>query len=92
MKLTEEAIAARIAAAPEVEPDEWDARMLKAADRDALDPDNDVMPYSEYVDARDYSGQIRLRIPKALHKALAMEAKENGVSLNQYMVYKLSRA
>ena len=43
-----------IAAVPEVEPDEWDMRMLKAADRDALYADNDVMLYDEYVKLRDH--------------------------------------
>ena len=31
-----------------------------------------------------YSGQFRLRIPKILHKQLAEEAEQNGVSMNQY--------
>jgi len=39
----------------------------------------------------EYSGKISLRIPKSLHKKLAEEAKEEGVSLNQYALYKLSR-
>ena len=38
----------------------------------------------------EYSGKISLRIPKSLHKKLAEEAKEEGVSLNQYALYKLS--
>ena len=31
----------------------------------------------------DYSGRFNLRLPKSLHKELAMTAKEEGVSLNQ---------
>ena len=32
-----------------------------------------------------------LRIPRSLHKALKDAAEIEGVSLNQYMIYKLSR-
>lgn len=38
----------------------------------------------------DYSGKLVLRIPRSLHKALKEAAKIEGVSLNQYMIYKLS--
>ncbi len=39
----------------------------------------------------DYSGSFRLRIPKSLHKALADEAKHEGISMNQYCLYLLSK-
>lgn len=32
----------------------------------------------------EYSGQFKLRIPKSLHRTLALHAKEEGVSMNQY--------
>jgi len=38
----------------------------------------------------DYSGKFLIRIPKSLHYKLALEAKQEGVSLNQYATYKLS--
>jgi len=38
----------------------------------------------------EYSGNIRLRLPKSLHKQLAEMAELEGVSLNQYMVSLLS--
>lgn len=34
----------------------------------------------------EYSGQIRLRMPKSLHKDLTIAAEKEGVSLNVYMV------
>lgn len=34
----------------------------------------------------DYSGRVTLRVPKTLHRALAMTAEEEGVSLNQHIV------
>lgn len=41
--------------------------------------------------AEEYSGKFVVRIPKTLHKRLAMEAKNEGVSLNQYAAYKLAK-
>ncbi len=38
-----------------------------------------------------YSGKILARTPKSLHKALMEKAKEEGISLNQLVVYLLSR-
>ena len=43
------------------------------------------------VNEDDYSGKFVLRIPKSLHMKLAIEAGKEGVSLNQYALYKLSR-
>ena len=40
---------------------------------------------------QDYSGKFVVRIPKSLHQALAIEAEREGISLNQYALYKLSR-
>ncbi|MEX2415935.1 MAG: toxin-antitoxin system HicB family antitoxin [Paenibacillaceae bacterium] len=37
------------------------------------------------------SGKIMMRMPKTLHWKLAGEAEQEGVSLNQYMLYKLSQ-
>lgn len=39
----------------------------------------------------DYSGQFKLRLPKSLHRQLALSARREGVSMNQYCVYLLSR-
>ena len=39
----------------------------------------------------DYSGQFKLRIPRSLHRALAEHSQREGVSMNQYCVYLLSR-
>ena len=38
-----------------------------------------------------YSGQFKLRVPKALHKLLSQHAKQEGISMNQYCVYLLTR-
>ena len=39
----------------------------------------------------DYSGKLNIRIPKSLHRILAEKAKEEKVSLNQYINYQLTR-
>lgn len=39
----------------------------------------------------DYSGQFKLRLPKSLHRLLAQRSSEEGVSMNQYCVYLLSK-
>ena len=41
-------------------------------------------------EAENYSGKFVVRIPKTLHKRLAVEADKEGVSLNQLALYKLS--
>ena len=38
----------------------------------------------------EFSGQFKLRIPKSLHKQLAQQAKDEGVSMNQLCMYLLS--
>lgn len=38
-----------------------------------------------------YSGQFKLRIPRSLHRSLAEHSKREGISMNQYCVYLLSR-
>ena len=39
----------------------------------------------------DYSGQFKLRIPKSLHRSLSSHAKAEGISMNQYGLYLLSK-
>lgn len=39
----------------------------------------------------DYSGQFKLRIPKSLHRQLAERSRVEGISMNQYCLYLLSR-
>ncbi len=40
---------------------------------------------------QEYSGQFKLRIPRSLHKSLTEHSKREGISMNQYCVYLLSR-
>ncbi len=47
-----------------------------------------LIPVPEHVE--DYSGKFVVRLPKSLHQRLAIEAKNEGVSLNQLALYKLA--
>lgn len=39
----------------------------------------------------EYSGKLNIRIPKSLHRTLAEKAREEKVSLNQYISYQLAQ-
>lgn len=51
----------------------------------------DGITINEQRDLGGYSGQFKLRIPKSLHKSLAEHSKIEGISMNQYCVYLLSK-
>ena len=38
-----------------------------------------------------YSGQFKLRIPKSLHRQLSEHSKREGISMNQYCLYLLTK-
>ena len=38
-----------------------------------------------------YSGQFKLRIPRSLHRSLDEHSQREGISMNQYCVYLLSK-
>lgn len=40
---------------------------------------------------QNYSGQFKLRLPRSLHRLLAEHSQREGISMNQYCVYLLSR-
>lgn len=86
--LRKEDMAAKLAAIQEAVPDELDQSMIREA---SAVNDGTATPLEEVKSALDFSGKLNIRIPKSLHKRLSLEAKEDGVSLNQYIVYKLSR-
>lgn len=49
------------------------------------------LPIQEPSRTEDYSGQFKLRIPKSLHRALAEHSRAEGISMNQYCLYLLSK-
>ena len=51
----------------------------------------DGIQIAEPRSSDEYSGQFKLRIPKTLHRALAEHARTEGISMNQYCLYLLTR-
>lgn len=51
--------------------------------------DGIAIPEPSHLDK--YSGQFKLRMPRSLHKTLAERSKQEGISMNQYCLYLLSR-
>ena len=51
----------------------------------------DKVTINEPDSVDSYSGQFKLRLPKTLHKTLSEDSKKEGVSMNQYCVYLLSK-
>ena len=51
----------------------------------------DGYPIPEPSSDESYSGQFKIRIPKSLHRQLAMQSKKEGISMNQYCLYLLSQ-
>lgn len=45
----------------------------------------------EPIGDEQFSGNLRVRMPKSLHRELSQAAKLEGVSLNQYLINKLSK-
>ena len=70
---------------PEAEPDQWDLELIKNAEKRK---DNSA---GKTLEEMRYNGKILVRVPKSLHKELVAKAQEEGVSLNQLIVYKLAQ-
>ena len=88
-KLSLEQFEAKLANLPEVDPDEIDLQMIQEANEE---PENaPSISWDDYKATRAHNGRIALRIPKTLHHDLVEAAKEEGVSLNQYCLYKLAQ-
>lgn len=51
----------------------------------------DGTPIATPGSLKNYSGQFKLRLPRSLHKALAEHSRREGLSMNQYCLYLLSR-
>ena len=52
---------------------------------------DDGVTIPEPDELNNYSGQFKLRIPKSLHKQLADHSKREGISMNQYCLYLLTK-
>jgi len=66
-----------------------DAKVVLQMAVESLERDDIAAPVPKVVEHHEYSGQVRLRMPKSLHKELAVTAADDSVSLNAYMVMTL---
>jgi predicted HicB family RNase H-like nuclease len=82
----------RFNAVETVKPDEWDLQMIASIEK-ANDTSEGVTlaELDRIRAAQDYSGKISLRLPKTLHRDLSQAAKQEGISLNQFILYKLAQ-
>ncbi|MCL1820501.1 MAG: type II toxin-antitoxin system HicB family antitoxin [Oscillospiraceae bacterium] len=87
-KLTKDEFLKRVEATPIADPDEWDLEMLSSI---AKETDHSTVTLDEMKARRECSGKLSVRIPKDLHHTLIENAKQNGVSLNQFILYKLAK-
>ena len=90
-KLSNTEIEKRFAEINEREPETLtpeEEKQLAAAER--MDDGTTISLDGLKDELEGYSGKLILRIPRSLHKALKEAAAVEGVSLNQYMLYKLS--
>ena len=53
-----------------------------------MEKENEKIP--EPFGLKQYKGNLTLRVPKELHKNLAIRSAEEGVSLNHYILSKIS--
>ncbi|MBR1373743.1 toxin-antitoxin system HicB family antitoxin [bacterium] len=86
--MTEQEINARFAEINAREPEEPSAEDIRAIQ--AAQNESAVSLEELKAELEQYSGKIILRIPRSLHKQLKEAAAIEGVSLNQYMLYKLA--
>ena len=54
-------------------------------------PEEEVDRYLAELEAREYSGSLRVRMPKHLHRDLVQQAERDGVSLNTLIIALLER-
>lgn len=87
--MTRKEFEAKLKTIPTTKPDELDLEMIRVAENEN---DGTTVALEDLKRSlEDYSGKLVLRLPRSLHKQLTEAAKIEGVSLNQYMLYKLAR-
>lgn len=64
--------------------------MIQASNGKGCEP-NELQQTIDDIINNGYSGKISIRVPKTLHKQLIEFAQAENISLNQYILYKLSK-
>ncbi len=90
-KLTVDEFEKKLASIPEEEPDEWDLQMLETIEKETDKSRVSLEEMDALRATQDYSGKISIRVPKTLHRDLTRAAKQEGISLNQFILYKLAK-
>jgi predicted RNase H-like HicB family nuclease len=67
------------------------AGIRKVVSRCLADMQRSGEPVPEPLSIKAYSGRFMVRVPPQLHRQLATEAAESGVSLNRLVAHKLSQ-
>ena len=76
----------------EVEPDADDLQTIERIKQADDTSEGITLDEMDKLRAKqEFSGKISLRVPKTLHRELALGAKEEGISLNQFILYKLAK-
>ena len=57
----------------------------------ALEEGIEIAEPSQEDGLSEYAGQFQLRMPRSLHRALSLHARQEGISMNQYCLYLLAR-
>jgi predicted HicB family RNase H-like nuclease len=78
----------KLNAIEEIAPDDFDKQLIIEAREQN---NNEIKSLNDFKTLMDYNGKLSLRIPRSLHMSLVEHAKTEGVSLNQFALYKLSR-
>ena len=82
----------RINATKQVEPDQADLEAIERIENVKDTSEGITLAEMDNLRAeQEYNGKISLRVPKTLHRSLVNSAKNEGVSLNQYILYKLAQ-
>lgn len=91
-ELTQSEIEKRFAQIDALEPEVLSAEETASlAAAEAMDDGSTVSLEELRRELEEYSGKMVLRIPRSLHRELKKAAEVEGVSLNQYMLYKLAK-
>jgi predicted HicB family RNase H-like nuclease len=76
----------------EAEPDEIDLKSIKRIRQaDDISEGITLEQMDRLRDDGEYNGKISVRVPKTLHRDLVRLAKNEGISLNQFILYKLAK-
>jgi predicted HicB family RNase H-like nuclease len=73
----------------EVEPDSLDLLMIQESSKANYETNMSLADFKRTL--KNHTGKLSVRLPKSLHKQLKDQAQVEGISLNQYVLYKLAK-